>query len=182
MREIEVKAKLKNKKGLLLKAQELGIKFGPAITQDDYTYETSLSKDDPNWNIFRIRKQGNKTILTMKYKASSRSRDNHERESVIENPMEVADMLERVGYSFGVRIKKVRQIAKYKGFELCIDEIDKLGSFIEVEKLAQDNVDVDEIQNDLWELLMQLGVSPRDRVHKGYDTLMHELLSTKETN
>ena len=180
MREIEVKAKLKNKKELLLKAQELGITFGPAITQDDYTYETSIPKDDPSWNIFRIRKQGDKTILTMKYKASSRSRDNHERESVVDNAKEIADMLERVGYSLGVRIKKTRQIAKYKGFELCLDEIDKLGSFIEVEKLAQDNVDVDEIQNELWEVLIQLGVSPSDRVHKGYDTLMHELLTRKK--
>ena len=180
MREIEVKAKLKNKKGLLLKAQELGIKFGPAITQDDYTYETSLSKDDPNWNIFRIRKQGNQTILTMKYKASSRSRDNHERESVVDNAKEVADMLERVGYSLGVRIKKTRQTAKYKDLELCLDEIDKLGTFIEVEKLAQDDVDVDEIQSDLWQLLIQLGVNPSDRVHKGYDTLMHELLTGKK--
>ncbi len=180
MREIEVKAKLKNKKELLLKAQDLGITFGPAITQDDYTYETSLSKDDPNWNIFRIRKQGNKTILTMKYKASSRSRDNHERESVVDNAKEVADMLERVGYSLGVRIKKTRQTAKYKDLELCLDEIDKLGTFIEVEKLAQDDVDVDEIQNDLWQLLIQLGVNPSDRVHKGYDTLMHELLTSKK--
>ena len=180
MREIEVKAKLKNKKELLLKAQDLGISFGPAITQDDYTYETSLSKDDPNWNIFRIRKQGNQTILTMKYKASSRSRDNHERESVVDNAKEIADMLERVGYSLGVRIKKTRQTTKYKDLELCLDEIDKLGTFIEVEKLAQDDVDVDEIQNDLWQLLIQLGVNPSDRVHKGYDTLMHELLTSKK--
>ena len=180
MREIEVKAKLKNKKELLLKAQDLGITFGPAITQDDYTYETSLSKDDPNWNIFRIRKQGNQTILTMKYKASSRSRDNHERESVVDNAKEIADMLERVGYSLGVRIKKTRQTAKYKDLELCLDEIDKLGTFIEVEKLAQDDVDVDEIQNDLWQLLIRLGVNPSDRVHKGYDTLMHELLTSKK--
>ena len=102
------------------------------------------------------------------------------RESVVDNAKDVADMLERVGYSLGVRIKKTRRTAKYKDLELCIDEIDKLGSFIEAEKLARDNVDVDEIQSDLWDLLIQLGVSPSDRVHKGYDTLMHELLTSKK--
>lgn len=180
MREIEVKARIRNQKELLLKIKELGIIFGPSTFQDDCTYETSMSKEDPNWNIFRIRKQGDKTILTMKYKASSRSHDNHERESVIDNADEIADMLERVGYKEGVRVKKTRQTAKYKDLEICIDKIDRLGSFIEVEKLADDNADVDEIQSNLWELLNQLGVDSSERVHKGYDILMHELLSSEK--
>lgn len=176
MREIEVKAKLRNKQELLNKADKLGISFSEPYSQDDTTYETDLPKDDPGWNIFRIRKQTDKTILTMKYKASSRSRDNHERESVIEDADEVADMLERIGYSFGVRVKKTRQIAKYNGLEICVDEIDDLGAFVEVEELASDDADVDEIQGKLWGLLKELGVSSTDRVHKGYDSLMHELI------
>jgi len=178
MREIEVKARLINKTELFIKAIDLGIAFEEPHEQDDITYETTLSKDDPAWNIFRIRKQGDKTILTMKYKASSRSRDNHERETTIDNAKEVADMLERVGYVQGVRIKKTRQTAKYNDFEICVDEIDQLGSFIEVEKLADDDANVDEIQDDLWSLLRKLGVNSEDRVHEGYDTLMHELLDS----
>lgn len=180
MREIEVKAKVRDLKNLLENAKQLGIRFGESITQEDVTYETALPKDDPDWNIFRIRTQGNKFILTMKYAASSRSRDNHERETKIEDAKEVADMLERVGYSFGVRIHKTRKIAKHRGLEICLDEIDELGTFIEVEKLADDNADVDSIQKELWELLVELGVDPKDRVHKGYDTLMHELVASKK--
>lgn len=181
MREIEVKAKVKDKNSLLAKAKAMGIVFGEASLQDDTTYETTTPYVDPSWNIFRIRKQSGKNILTMKYKASSRSRDNHERETVIEDAEEMADMLERLGYTHGVRIRKHRQIAKHEGLELCIDEVDDLGTFVEVEKLAADDADVDAIQETLWQLLLELGVEQEDRVHKGYDTLMHEYLKTKKT-
>ncbi len=177
MREIEVKAKLRNKASFLVAAEKLGIKFGEAITQDDTTYETDLPHNDPNWNIFRIRVQNGQQILTMKHKASTRSRDNHEYETVIEDSNEIIKMLNRLGYTFGVRIRKKRHIAHHKGLELCLDEIDELGSFVEVEKLAGDDANVDAIQDELWAVLARLGVDPGDRVHKGYDTLMYQLKS-----
>ncbi len=180
MREIEVKARVNNIKDLLDKASELGISFGEPTVQDDTTYETKLSKNDPNWNIFRIRKQGNKIILTMKYTASTRSRDNHERETIIENAKDVSDMLERVGYTLGVRICKKRRTAKYNKLEICLDEVDNLGSFIEVEKLADDEADVDAIQSELWSILLELGVGQEERVHEGYDTLMYKFLENEK--
>ena len=180
MREIEVKARLKNIPDLLVKAKQLGIIFDPPISQYDSIYESTIPKSDPSWNIFRIRKQGEKTILTMKYKASTRPRDNHERETIVDNADEVAAMLNRVGYTLSVKINKNRRIAKYKDMEICIDEVDGLGSFIEIEKLASDDADVDEIQNYLWILLVKLGITPKDRVYKGYNTLMHEHLDSEE--
>ncbi|HWZ66122.1 MAG TPA: class IV adenylate cyclase [Patescibacteria group bacterium] len=174
MREIEVKAQLKDKDGFLKAAKQLGIQFNDIVIQEDKTYETKAPYDDPNWNIFRLRKQGNKIILTMKHKASTRSRDNYEYETVIENEDETVKMLERLGYGFGIGVNKKRRKAKYNDLELCLDEIDQLGSFVEVEKLAEDEADVDAIQSELWSLLESLGVDIKDRVHKGYDTLMHE--------
>lgn len=173
MREIEVKARVTNIGKLLDQAQRLGITFGDPIRQDDTTYETSLPTTDPQWNIFRIRKQNSTVILTMKYIASSRSRDHHERETVINDAEQVADMLARVGYTEGIRICKDRRIAHYRDLEICLDEVDELGTFIEVEKLAEDNADVDAVQAELWDVLLQLGIKPSSRVHEGYDTLMY---------
>ncbi len=174
MREIEVKAQLKDVALLLDKASEMGIVFNDPITQDDLTYETRIPKDSPAWNIFRIRKQNDQTILTMKYKASARSRDNHERETTVGDARQIADMLVRVGYTPGAHVRKTRRTAHYKDFELCLDEVDKLGTFIEIEKLADEHADVDKVQTELWNILRALGVSADDRIHKGYDMLMHE--------
>jgi adenylate cyclase, class 2 len=180
MREIEVKARLKSTALFLEKATQKGIEFGAPIIQDDTTYETTIPYDDPAWNIFRIRRQDNKTILTMKYKASDRSRDNHERETTVGNAGQIADMLLRLGYSKGVHIRKSRQTAKINQIELCLDTLDNLGTFVEAEMLVADDADVDSIQNELWKLLLDLGVDPSDRIHKGYDTLMHEYLQNKK--
>jgi len=179
MREIEVKAKLRDKEGFLKAAQKLGIQFNSVVVQEDKTYETELPYEDPNWNIFRLRKQDGKVTLTMKHKASTRSRDNYEYETVVENEDETIKILERLGYKFGIGVNKKRCIAKYNDLELCLDEIEYLGSFVEVEKLASDTADVDAIQSELWILLNKLGVEAKDRVHKGYDTLMHELKKPK---
>lgn len=175
MREIEVKAKLIDKDGFLKAAQKLGIQFSDIVVQEDKTYETELPYDDPNWNIFRLRKQDNKVILTMKHKASTRSRDNYEYETVVEDENETIKILQRLGYKFGVDINKKRRIAKYNGLELCLDDVEQLGSFVEAEKLASDKADVDAIQFELWSLFNELGIKDTYRVHKGYDTLMHEL-------
>lgn len=172
MREIEVKARVRDEAGYLKNAEKLGIVFGPEIEQLDVTFTNDTPYDSPDWSIFRIRKQGGKTILTMKYKASDRSRDNHERETEIQDGVQVADMLARVGYTHDVSIRKVRRKARYEGLEVCFDHVDELGCFTEVEALCDDDADVDEVQARLWKILKQLGIQEADRVHKGYDTLM----------
>ena len=175
MREIEVKAKLEDKVRFLEAAKNLGIEFGDVLLQEDKTYETKLPNTDPEWNIFRLRKQENKIILTMKHKASLRSRDNYEYETVVENEADTIKMLERLGYFFGIGINKQRRTAEYKGLELCLDEIEQLGCFVEVEKLTDGTADVDKVQAELWSLLSQLGIADKDQIHKGYDRLMHDL-------
>ena len=179
MREIEVKAKLCNKDNFLVAAEKFGIDFSDPVVQEDATYESELDYADPNWNIFRLRKQNSKVILTMKHKASTRSRDNFEYETIVGNVDETIKILERLGYKLGVVIKKQRRTAKYNDLEICMDSVAGLGDFVEIEKLADDNADVDKIQLELWSILNKLGITNSARVHKGYDTLMHEQKSVK---
>jgi adenylate cyclase class 2 len=179
VREIEVKAKLRDPEAFLKAAAKRGIKFGPIIEQDDTTYTNKLSYDDPNWNIFRLREQDGKIILTMKHKASTRSRDNHEYETVVSDGAEARKMLERLGFTYDVNLHKCRRIAHYKGLELCFDDIQKLGEFVEIEKLVSEEVDIDAVQTELWGILEGLGVHKDDRTHRGYDTLMRMYLGLK---
>jgi len=179
MREIEVKARVSNIKILIDTASKMGIYFGKTIIQEDTIFEPDIPKEDPNWNIFRIRKQEEKIILTMKYKASKSSNDNYELETIIDNPKTVRQMLNRLGYPSCLNIRKKRRIAKYNNLEICLDEVYKLGNFIEIEMLCKNEVNVADVQLQLWDVLLKLGIKPNDRVYKGYDTLMHELLSSK---
>jgi predicted adenylyl cyclase CyaB len=131
-----------------------------------------MPKDDPLWNIFRIRKQGDKTILTLKHKASHRSRDNHELELEIADAVEMAKILERVGYTRDVNIYKTRQTATWDGYELCLDTLRDYGDFIEIECLTDETADVEKVEAELWSMLQKLGIDEQDRFDKGYDQLV----------
>lgn len=178
MREIEVKARLVDEHEVLVRAKKLGIAWSDPIVQEDTTYLSDTSKSDPSWNIFRVRKQGSRHILTMKYKAPSiQSRDNYELESDIAKPDEVIKMLERLGYVEDIYLKKTRRKAAYKGYEICLDDIDGYGAFIEVEKMASDDESAEAVYEELWTVLKELGVDKKDAFDRGYDMLVRDRIN-----
>lgn len=88
------------------------------------------------------------------------------------------DALILMGYKEAVRIEKRRITTKYKGDEICIDEVTGLGSFMEMERLTK-NGDVEKIQEQLFKFFKSIGIKKEDRVMSGYDILMLEKKSGK---
>jgi len=172
MREIEVKARLQNEATFLASAKEHGIAFGKAVSQVDTIFLSKTAYGDPNWNVFRIRIESGKAILTMKYNASTRTRDNIENETVIADTATVTKMLLRLGYKPAVMVNKTRRIGHYQNLEVCLDKVEDLGTFVEIEELVDKTANVDVVQAKLWILAKKLGLKDSDRVYQGYDTLM----------
>ena len=56
--------------------------------------------------------------------------------------------------------------------EICLDVVEGLGTFIEVEAFADGKTE--EVQERLFAFLRTLGIKDEDRVTKGYDTLVRE--------
>ena len=78
-----------------------------------------------------------------------------------------------MGQREAVRINKIRTTTKHQGCEICIDEVEGLGSLIEMEKLTEAG-DAEEIQEELFQFFVSLGIDPQDRLTKGYDILTLE--------
>jgi adenylate cyclase, class 2 len=178
--EIEVKAKLKNRTAVMEKMAELGCQFSDVKTQDDMVWvEKTGSLEDflSNKVFLRIRIQnGEKVIMTAKSpkaKHGDESLVKREHEVVVSSADEARNILSMLGLQEAVRVVKKRQTAKYEGYEICMDEIENLGSFIELEKMAEEK-DAAQIQKDMFEFLGTLGILPEDQVKKGYDILMLE--------
>lgn len=55
---------------------------------------------------------------------------------------------------------------------LCIDEVDGVGEFLELERLAPDHADVQAIQADLAAFVSSLGIAAI-RTDQTYDSLVH---------
>lgn len=130
--------------------------------------------EEEGYIAIRIRYQNNTATLTLKKQLSSEM-DNLEYESEIKNPKDVHEMLLVLGWKPEVEVKKTRKKAKMGEYELCLDKVENLGDYLEIEKLTDDNVDPVKVVEELYGILEPFGFSRKDEESKGYDTLVWEI-------
>ena len=86
----------------------------------------------------------------------------------------MAKILQLLGYKEVIKVSKRRVKTHFKEYSICLDEVENLGSFIELESLASDEDDAAH-QERMFDLLIEWGVNPSDRVTIGYDTMIYRL-------
>lgn len=176
MKEIEVKAKVSNLGFIKNELIKRGCTFSEPLIQKDRVYlHNSIEFPDIKRGtvILRIRDSNGKFIITLK-KQLENELDNIEREIMVDSPEQADEILKYMDFHEVVKVSKKRIKCKYNGLEICLDEVDRLGSFIEVEKLTLEE-DSLKVQKELFEFLETLGIKKDNQVFKGYDTLIYEL-------
>jgi len=175
MNEIEVKAKIGDVTATMKKLADLGGRLSDPVVQHDEIFtkkgtDPTATKTSGN-PVLRIRSQGEKTIFTLK-------QDRENELDCIEKELEVSDkdilrdILGLLGFEKIVEVHKTRRKMKYNDYEICLDEVEGLDDFIEVEKFSDEHGD--KIQSELFDFLKSFGVSESDRVMHGYDTQIWE--------
>jgi adenylate cyclase, class 2 len=173
-KEIEVKASVKDFKVLKEKLGKLGCTFSDPVTQHD---EIFLRKPkafgdhklgDP---VLRIRQTKGKVIFTLK-KSQKVELDKIEKEVTVDNADELRDLIDHLDFHKVIEVRKTREKTTYKDMEICLDQIEGLGSFIELEKMSEK--DGEEVQVELFEFLSTLGIEKKDQVTNGYDVLLYK--------
>lgn len=176
MKEIEIKAKLINREKITDNLKQLGCTFEKPITQEDIIYVKNIGSMEAfrsNDVFLRIRLKNKEKILFTIKKRMTNDLDTIEHEVEISSKTEMEQALFLMGYKEAVRVSKTRVITHHNGCEICIDDVNELGSFIEMEKLTEDgNSEV--IQEELFQFFESIGIDRKDRVHSGYDILMLE--------
>lgn len=173
MNEVEVKARVKELAKLEKELSKLGIKFGTRIQQNDTVYSTgdwNFAEYTNGRNILRLRREDGKIMFTLK-RPGKNELDSIEHEVAISDMEQMEKILGYLGYQEEVRVSKYRRRAKYKGLEICLDEVEDLGNFIELEKLTLEK-NTEAIQEELFKILESWGINRADREQHGYDTLM----------
>lgn len=173
-KEIEVKVKTNNHQEILSKLESLGCTFTTPVTQDDAIYvnfDGDFTAFMPGTNFLRIRASGGKYLFTLK-QPQKNELDCIEKETEISDPEAMEGALELMGYHLAVRVKKTRTKTKYQDMEICLDSVEGLGDFVEVEKITEG--DGEEVQKELCDFLTSIGVDISERVMQGYDTLIYK--------
>lgn len=181
MKEIEVKAKIKDFDNLRAKLAEIKCDLIGHFTQEDIIFlpeGVEFPDIKKGMAVVRVRNSNGIITLTLKKRITAENElIKLEKEIVVNDKQAAIDIVEHMGYHEVVRVNKERVEGKYDGMTICIDDVEQLGHFIEVEQLSEDDNDA-EIQESLFDFLQSLGVSKEDRIIKGYDTLMHEKISS----
>lgn len=174
MQEIEVKARVKNKELVLQKLDELGCMLSSPITQKDRIYiqhgaTFPIALGD---NALRIREQNNTFIFTLK-QPQKNELDCIEQEVTIDDPESMDEICKLLGYYEVSQVEKIRRKCRYQEYEICLDEVKNLGTFIEVEKQVEAG-NGEAVQKELFAFLQTLGITASDQVFHGYDILLYQ--------
>lgn len=179
MREIEIKIKVKNLDHIRKQLEERGCVISDPRSQHDVIYSKGGSVEE--WQsakegdvILRIRRMEDRAQFNLKQQRSSEM-DNLEYETEVKDPEAIHKILLALGYHPEVEVKKVRREGKLGEYEICLDEVEKLGSYIEVEKLTSDDADPKKVRDELFRVIESLGLSRNDEETKGYDTQIYFL-------
>lgn len=187
MREIEIKIKVNNLEALRQKLQEKECVLSEPIKQHDVVYSLKGSAEEfesakEGDIILRIRRQniaGNEVAEFNLKQQRSNEMDNIEYETEIKNPEAMRNILNILGWAPQIEVKKIRQKGKLGEYEICLDEVEELGSYVELEKITDDDVNPEKIREELFRVLESLGLLREDEELKGYDTQLYFLRKNK---
>lgn len=178
MKEIEVKAKIEDAESVKEKLVNLGCQFGSEMIQEDVIFLPigieygEIVKGTP---VVRVRNSNGAVTLTIKKRVvEGNELIKLEKEIAVDDKQRAIEIVEHMGFHEVVRVNKKRMQRKHEDMTICLDEIEGLGNFIEVEKMSGGENEA-EIQEQLFEFLKTLGINSDDRIIKGYDTLIYEM-------
>ena len=161
MLEIEIKAYCTDLIPVIKRITELGGRETKRQIEIDQYFnhpDHDFRKTD---EALRIRTHGQNHVLTYKGpKISANSKARFEQETKISSPEEMTIILEKLGYMRSGIVEKSRIYFRLNEVEICCDNINGLGSFVELE-IQGDDLEISE------QKLFQLAVLLRlDRFEK----------------
>ena len=90
-------------------------------------------------------------------------------------------MLTALGWQEVVTVDKVRLESKTEDYKICVDEVAGLGLFIELEVLAEDDANTDNIQQQMYSFLKNLNIDG-ELWKIPYDTSIRNLRNVASKN
>lgn len=164
MIEVEIKAKIEDNISAYEKIKEIGGVYSHSEKQHDIYFNGENKDFKESDEALRIREipDGDdiKRILTYKGpKLDTQTKTRKEIEVTVDNTENMIDILVNIGFKPSAVVKKMRRIFSYEDFTITVDKLDKLGYYMEIEYVTNDESNIDTIQKDIFALFEKLGIT-----------------------
>ncbi len=154
MLEIEIKALCPDLEKIKISIIRSGGIFESTGTERDIYYNHPCRDFKKTDEAIRIRKSGSDTFITYKGpKIGDRAKTRFEIETSITSADDMDIILEKLGFVKSGEVIKVRDIYKLSEITVCLDRVQGLGDFVELEIIGDDKEKSEKIIFDLAEKL-----------------------------
>jgi adenylate cyclase, class 2 len=164
MLEVEAKARVASLVAARARCAALGGQRLGREEQRDTYYAHPVRDFAATDEALRLREAWGAAELTYKGpKLDAATKTREELTVAVEPPLAAAQVLERLGFRPVAVVAKWRETWKVGAAEVCLDEVEGLGSFVEVERRAEDPAALPALRQEVLALLEQLGGQERLR-------------------
>jgi|GEM_PF-1684192 len=175
MFEVERKYRVDELQKYLDLLREIHADDGGQQKQHDTVFLPKGTKTFKNYTvgmpIVRIRIEAKTATLTLK--AGGNESFTHEIETGVEDPNAASGIIKALGMEEVLEIVKTRQLFNYQGLTISCDYVERLGAFIEIEKLVENEPDIHNALEEIDTFAADtLGVSANMLEKERYDVLI----------
>ncbi len=168
--EIEIKAPCSDHLSVITRIISLGGKFVRRNDERDIYFNHPSRNFRETDEAFRIRRRGDETLLTYKGpRQPGKAKIRVEEELKISDSEKMHEILIHLGFIPVREVKKSRDTYRYNDISVCIDIVEGLGGFVEIEKIGSP---AGEIEDELLEFAARLGLGNFER--RSYLELLEE--------
>lgn len=180
MFEVEARARAEELDSARNRLEELGAEHIEDKKQLDKVFGHEKFRDSNNKIVegglsARIRKVGDRPPR-LDFKEIIRDCGGIEISTELENAEEGEKLLDKLGFVKDFTIDKERELYRYRGFEICLDDVKKLGKFIEVEKELEDDKNKEETMERCKEILERIAPDSQ-LIKKKYGDMIQERIN-----
>lgn len=165
--EIEAKAHAKNLKDVEEKIISMGAKLEWLGKQRDIYYNHPKRDFAETDEALRVREVDKKTILTYKGpKIDNLTKTREEIKVEVGDMTSIKELLGELGFKEKKVVKKLRKKYLLGKFKVCLDKVEGLGEFVEVEAISQPEKasgEVHLLRDDVLRILEELGLKELER-------------------
>lgn len=167
MIEVEVKVRADHSKVRSILKNIGATKIGVEIQSDSYfaaPYRDFAKTDE----ALRIRSLDGQAVLTYKGpKLDKLSKTREELETPVDE-VAMAGILHALGFSEAGIVRKKREVFRAGEITVCLDAVEGLGEFLEVEIVAENEKDLEVSRGKLFEFLKQFDAGEKDSIRTSY--------------
>ncbi|MHA1126181.1 MAG: class IV adenylate cyclase [Candidatus Heimdallarchaeota archaeon] len=174
--EVEVKIKAYNLEVL----EDLLIEKGATIIditviKDHYFNHPSRDFQETD-EAFRIREEGDLVYLTYKGpKLDDKSKTRLEEQVEVKDFEVTKNIVTHLGFKKVLTVIKDRRTYQMRGFTICMDTVDSLGTFVEIEKEIDNLDDMVKTRDEIYKLAKEILLKPHENgIRKSYLELLLE--------